>query len=312
MSLQSRIASELFLSPQFVSLVTRSASKRYKSYLIPKRTGGYRTIFHPARDLKALQRWLNVNVIATWTVHNAAAAYRLERSIRDNADLHKNSDFLLKLDFDSFFPSISAHDLRSYLESGPADQLQWNDHDIWTFLSIVCRNDQLTIGAPTSPMLSNVVCHELDCRLTAWSNERGVTYTRYADDITFSCNAPDLLKNAPKMVEDMLKDLPIPRNLRLNKLKPRNLSRKHRRVVTGIVLTPTGELSIGRHVKRKLRSLIHSYGDLSFEQRLALAGLLSYAVSIEPDLLNRLVLKFGPDLIQHAKKPLSSNEMGGS
>jgi RNA-directed DNA polymerase len=303
MSLQSRIASELFLSPQFVSLVTRTASKRYKSYEIAKRTGGYRTIFHPANELKALQRWLNVNVIATWPVHDAAAAYRLDRSIRDNADLHKSSNFLLKLDFDSFFPSISSHDLRSYLESGPAEELQWNEHDIRTFLSIVCRNNQLTIGAPTSPMLSNVVCHELDCRLAAWSNERSVTYSRYADDLTFSCNAPDILNSAAQMVEDMLKDLSIPRNLSLNGLKTRNLSRKHRRVVTGIVLTPTGELSVGRHLKRKLRSLIHSYGVLSFDQRQALAGLLSYVVSIEPDLLNRLVLKFGPDLVQRAKKP---------
>jgi RNA-directed DNA polymerase len=301
MSLQSRIASELLLSPQFVSLITRSASKRYKQYTIAKKSGGLRTIFHPSRELKALQRWLLGNVIQHWPVHSAAFAYRAHRGIKDNASVHKDNAYLLKLDFDTFFPSIRSDDLQLYLESGPSEALQWNDQDRKTFLSLVCRNGQLTIGAPTSPALSNAVCFVLDSRLAAWSSEHGITYTRYADDITLSCNRPGVLKDAPQFVESTLRNLAIPSGLRLNQKKTRNLSRRHRRMVTGIILTSTGEVSLGRGLKRKLRSLIYRHEMLSIPERSSLAGFLSYAVSIEPDLLNRLVLKFGPEIIDRVK-----------
>jgi RNA-directed DNA polymerase len=303
MSLQSRMANELFLSTQYVSLLTRTASKRYKSYNIPKRRGGFRTIFHPSRELKALQRWLVFNVIAEWPVHPAASAYRQHRSIKDNAGIHRHNAFLLKLDFDSFFPSITADDIHRYLELGPAAELQWTGRDISTFLNIVCRNDQLIIGAPTSPSLSNALCFELDRRVAAWAAERGIAYSRYADDIALSCNQPDVLRTALAFVEDTLQLLPTPRRLRMNHAKTRHLSRKHRRVVTGIVLTPAGDLSLGRHRKRMLRSLIHSYQALSVEEKRSLAGLLSYAISIEPDLVNRLVIKFGAELVKKARTP---------
>lgn len=302
MSLQSHIASSLFLSAQYVSVLTRTASQRYKEYTVPKRSGGRRTIFHPSRELKALQRWLLKNVIHHWPSHEAAFAYREGRSVRDNADVHRTHSFILKLDFDAFFPSISSDDIGIYLSSGPAAVLKWSKRDVWTFLSLVCRNDQLTIGAPTSPALSNVLCFELDGRLSAWAMERGITYTRYADDITFSCNAPNLLGDAPGFVEATLTAIQTPRRLRLKNAKTRHLSRKNRRVVTGIVLTPDGSLSVGRQTKRKVRSLIHSYDSLSPLERRSLAGLLSYVISIEPDILNRLVIKFGPHLVDLARK----------
>lgn len=302
MSLQTRIANELFLSTQYISAITRSASKRYKEYEVPKRNGGWRTIYHPARELKALQRWLLTNVISGWPVHHSALAYRPNTSVKHNADLHRGNAFILKLDFDTFFPSISLHDVRAYVQAAPAEKLGWNKKDVNTFLSLVCRKGQLTIGAPTSPALSNAVCWELDNRLSAWAQERGAKYSRYSDDITLSSNVANVLSDAPEAVENILRNLPTPAALRLNNKKTRHLSRKHRRIITGIVLTPTSELSIGRAKKRKLRSLIHSYESLDDNGKKSLAGLLSYAVSIEPDLMNRLVIKYGPDLIERAAR----------
>jgi RNA-directed DNA polymerase len=301
-SLQSQIAADLFLSAQYVSVVTRTASRRYKEYTISKRSGGLRTIFHPSRELKALQRWLLAKVISQWSVHNSASAYREGRGVKDNAAAHRSQPFILKLDFDTFFPSISVSDVKSFLEAGPAAAMQWGPRDIWTFNSLVCRNGQLTIGAPTSPALSNVLCFELDSRLSSWAAERDITYTRYADDITFSCGTPGRLKDAELFVEGTLKALQIPRGLNLNRAKTRHLSRKNRRVVTGLVLTPEGQLSLGRKIKRRLRSLIHSYGKLSATERRSLAGLLSYAIGIEPDLLNRLIIKFGPAVVEQARR----------
>jgi RNA-directed DNA polymerase len=310
MSLRSRIAQELFLSEQFVLVVTRTASRRYKEYSIPKRSGGHRTILHPARELKALQRWLLSNVVNHWPVHGAASAYRQGRSIIENVSPHRLHPYILKLDFDTFFPSISSDDVRAFLDAGPAAAMKWERGDIWTFLSLVCRHDQLAIGVPTSPALSNALCFDLDSRLSTWASEHGITYTRYADDITLSCEVPNRLGGAVSFVEDTLAKLQIPRRLMLRKDKTRHLSRKRRRVVTGLVLTPDGQISLGRRVKRRLRSLIHSYDGLSVPARRSLAGMLSYAISIEPDLLNRLTIKFGPTLVKQALLPPAPHGSG--
>src|SRR5687768_18266936 len=105
MSLIGHIAHELLLTPSFVGAVARSASHRYKTYEIDKRGGGTRSIHHPSRELKALQRWLLKNVIADWPVHESATAYRPSSSIKANVSKHLKNKFLLKVDFENFFPS---------------------------------------------------------------------------------------------------------------------------------------------------------------------------------------------------------------
>ena len=86
-----RMAVELGLPESFIHTVARSASHAYKAYSIPKRTGGTRTIYHPSRVLKGLQRWLLRNVIEELPVHAAATAYIIGRSILDNARVHMAS-----------------------------------------------------------------------------------------------------------------------------------------------------------------------------------------------------------------------------
>lgn len=92
----SQMAEALGLSITFVANLTKTASYEYKSYAIAKRDGGYRTICHPSRRLKALQRWLLLNVIDRLPVHNAAYAYRHGRSVFDNARVHASSRYLLR------------------------------------------------------------------------------------------------------------------------------------------------------------------------------------------------------------------------
>jgi RNA-directed DNA polymerase len=83
-----------------------TASKRYKSYEIAKRTGGTRLIEHPSREIKAIQRWLNQALISKFPVHVCATAYKKDHSIRLNALRHLGSNFTLRLDFKDFFPFI--------------------------------------------------------------------------------------------------------------------------------------------------------------------------------------------------------------
>lgn len=302
MSLIGHMASELLLTPEFIGAVSRSASRRYKSYQIDKRDGGKRLIHHPSRELKALQRWMLSTVISSWPIHEAATAYHPNGSIKKNISPHLKNRYLLKLDFQDFFPSITAADLRTLLGAGVSDQLGWTEPDIKVFLSIVCRNEQLTIGAPTSPALSNAVCFEFDTKLAQWATKHGASYTRYADDISLSCNTPNVLKDGVSAVDEIIKGLEAPKGLVLNTKKTRNLSKKNRRVVTGLIITDEATVSIGRETKRKIRALIHKFEELSETERQSLAGLLAHAFDVEPDLLNRLTIKYGHALVQRARR----------
>ena len=233
------IAQSLGLTPDYVHKLGQSASHRYKHYTIPKSRGGTRDIYHPAKPLKAVQRWLQSNIISQWEVHNAAAAYRRHKNIADHARLHLGSQYLLHLDLAGFFESITAADISAYILANIewAVPNGWTDGDTKLFVRFVCLNGRLTIGAVTSPGISNALCKSLDEALTTRCLERDVTYTRYADDMYFSTSASNVLRDVPRFVEHTLRSIPYPTSLALNPTKTRHSSRKRHRRVTGLVLT---------------------------------------------------------------------------
>jgi RNA-directed DNA polymerase len=294
--LLNQMATRLGLPGQVIRAIARKANHSYKTYKIPKRTGGAREIHHPSKPLKALQRWLLDNVIMQWPVHDAAIAYRRKLGIAQNAERHVGSRYLLRMDFAKFFPSITAEDVMKYLENEHAE-LEWDATDLEVFISVLCRQGRLTIGAPTSPALSNAICFELDRQLEAIARAHGVTYTRYADDLFFSTVGKDILKNIPTQVQAVVEGLSWPRQLVIQQEKTRHSSKRGRRQVTGLVLKSDGAVGIGRHRKRFIRSLVHRAESLSGAERRKLAGLLAFARSVEPDFINALILKFGPERV---------------
>jgi RNA-directed DNA polymerase len=297
MALIERIASELNFAPKYVSLMAITASHRYKIYGIPKKNGGTRTIEHPARELKLFQRWLANNLFTRLPVHRAASAYKVGSSILRNATQHRSHNFILKIDFKDFFPSIRASDIYTVLE-GHLDALKtWiaSPSDIELACRLVCRNGHLTIGAPSSPIISNCVMYEFDQAWATASRRNRTTYTRYADDLYFSTNERNVLEG---MLSDLRVDLKLRNHpiLQINEDKTVFTSRKRRRLVTGLVLTPTGTISLGRHRKRTIKSLVFRklQGRLQPDQLVSLKGMLSYAQSVEPSFVERLRRKYGP------------------
>lgn len=298
MNLVSRMSRGLRLPEKYIVAVSLSASHRYKTYRIPKRRGGYRTINHPSRELKALQRWLALTEISKFPVHNAAMAYRPHKSIKDNALLHANCRYLLRLDFESFFPSIRATDVENLLHDVcPA----WAPTDYQHFLNLVCRKNALTIGAPTSPGLSNAICHTMDGTIHHQMIVREVTYSRYADDLVFSTDRPGVLGDVPQIVDEIIRNLHYPSSLRLNSTKTHHSSRKNRMQVTGLILSDNGSVSIGRSKKREIRSKIHKFDLLSASEKRSLAGYLAYVNYVEPEFINSLILKYGKSRIDAAR-----------
>lgn len=297
--LRQRVSDELGLPLDLVNGIGRSASHRYFSYRIPKRVGGgFREIHHPARELKVLQRWLVAEVISRLPVHEAAAAYRRGKGIGDHARLHVRNSFLLRMDFRHFFPSLTVTDVKNLIGRHRNLFTDWDGGDLAWFGSVVSRENRLTIGAPTSPGLSNTLCFDLDTRLSNLAFERGVTYSRYADDLFFSTSEPDVLRLVEEDTKGIVSSLELPSRLVLNDEKTVHASRKRRRVVTGIVLTSDGRLSVGRDRKRALRTMVHRYPELTTKEKRHLAGMLAYVRSVEPNFIDRLVLKYGSERVE--------------
>jgi RNA-directed DNA polymerase len=117
----------------------------------------------------------------------------------------------------------------------------------------------------------------------------------------FSSIAPNVLKDIEPFVAATLRNLAYPTQLVLNEQKRLHSSKKGRRRVTGIVLPSSGGISLGRPIKRRIRGMVHRWAELTPAERRSLAGLLAYAQSVEPDLVNRLILKFGPGVVARAQ-----------
>lgn len=279
--------------------IARTASERYKCYRIPKRTSGYRVILHPSKQLKAVQRWIVGFLLSELPVHKCATAYKKGCDIGKNARKHRKSNYTVRVDFKNFFPSFSNKGVLDYLSMiNQKMDLGLNNKDIKFVASIVSRNEQLTIGAPSSPILTNAMMYEFDKKLYKYSRDREITYTRYADDLFFSSKEKENLDGIEKKVRSLCKGFQYA-NLEINTDKTAYLSKKYRRVVTGLVITPQHEVSVGRKRKREIKSLVFAYlnNTLEKEKLSYLQGWIAYVGSVEPTFLDSLQKKYGMDVI---------------
>jgi len=281
---------ELRLEPSYITHLASRASHLYKTFSIPKASGERRVIHNPTRELKAIHRWLLRRVISSLPVHEAAAAYRKGKGVLNHALVHAGGRYLLRLDLRHFFPSLTSDDVSAHIRQyAKRIHVDWTIDDTELLCKLVCRWGRLTIGAPTSPALSNTLCHPLDKGLSELAASLEAKYTRYADDLYFSSMIRGTLEKVPTQVSAILEGLAYPVHLRLNYQKTRHSSRGHRQMITGLVLTNEGTVSVGRARKRLLRSYLHRYDELDPAERLKVAGLLAHYRSVEPGLIDRKV-----------------------
>ncbi|RJG05144.1 RNA-directed DNA polymerase [Noviherbaspirillum cavernae] len=302
MSLLQKMLIDLPFSGDELKALISTAPYRYKVYQIPKRQPNqFRTIAQPSAEIKVIQRWLIKNVLSSLPIHKAATAYRLGESISDHAVIHADKRFLLKMDFEDFFPSISAADIQMHLiQSGKLSQ-----DDARLVRQIVCWFDKikggfcLSIGAPSSPLLSNALLYTFDKKITQLLKGKKVSYSRYADDLAFSTNRTDVLSTIPAQVQSICDELEYPQ-LRINHSKTVSTSRAFRRTLVGLVLTPTGEVSLGREKKRRMRSELYRFskGLLAVTETPRLRGELAFAWSVERAFINSLVRQFGIEVFR--------------
>ncbi len=295
MNVLQKLAADTGLSVAYVRNVAISASHRYKVYSIPKRTGGRRTIEHPSRELKLIQTWLTENIFLHLPVSKAVYSYKPKVSIRAHANVHRRNKFLLRIDFKDFFPSIKKDDVYQLLKSNQSKlRFTLTPVERQVISALSCRFFRLTIGAPSSPAISNAILYEFDNVISAICKNDGVAYTRYADDLFFSTNTPNTLSQIFVKVKKTIGSIKYPK-LVIHPDKTVFTSRKRRRLVTGIVLTSDNKLSVGRAKKRMLKTLVYLFinGNLDDKKISHLRGTLAYVRSVEPSFIASLEKKFG-------------------
>lgn len=221
----------------------------YHSFTVPKRSGGTRTIHAPQRDLKIMQRKILHRLLALLVVHPAAIGFERGKSIVTNANAHAGTAVIVKMDLKDFFPSISRKRVHAFFK-----RIGWNQQAS-DWLTDMCTLDgSLPQGAPTSPRLANLVNYLMDKRLDGAAKKFGATYTRYADDLTFSFANDDrrhvqsLIQLAKQIVED--------EGYRLHMKTKLNIRHRHdQQRVTGLVVNERPQLP--RQTRRRLRAAEH-------------------------------------------------------
>lgn len=245
----------LGISPERLLVLSTSADKRYSVYRIPKRDGSLRTIEAPQAELKTVQRAILDKLLHAIPLNPHAEGFRRNRSIVSNSARHVGQKVVIKVDLKDFFPSITADRVMGlFLALGFPRQVA----------SLLARlttcNGRLATGAPTSPVISNLVCRRLDRRIASLGLKSQFEYSRYADDLTFSSQNPALTQMLP-----FLQQLISEEGFTVKGSKTRILRCGGQQKVTGIVVND--KPNIARKEVRTLRAILHNCQQGNLQQQ---------------------------------------------
>lgn len=185
--------------------------------------------------------------------HYFDRGYGKRRSIVTNAEPHIGADVIINFDLKDFFPSISYRRVKGLFKSFGYSESAATIFGLLCTVTFTNNRSYLPQGAPTSPIITNLICRRLDRRLTNLATDLGFCYTRYADDLTFSasgdslCNISKILRKTERIVTQ--------EGFKINKEKTRILRKSRRQEVTGIVVN--NKLNISREKLRRFRATLY-------------------------------------------------------
>jgi retron-type reverse transcriptase len=244
-----------------------SPVSHYVRFTVPKKSGGTRELAAPHHDTAAAQMWILVNILEKVPVRESAHGFVKGRSIMSNAVPHVRRDAVVNVDLKDFFPTITFPRVRGIFEGlgySPAAA---------TVLALLCTDSPrrtveydgktlhvatgpraLPQGACTSPALSNLAARKLDARLNGLARKTGWTYTRYADDLTFSANG-ETAKQCGGLLT-ALRRFCAEEGFTVNEKKTRVQRQNTQQTVTGIVINRRP--NVPRDLYRRLRAILHN------------------------------------------------------
>ena len=228
----------------------------YRQFHIPKKSGGVRVITAPDGELKDILTTLGFIFSERYVPTPNAMAFTRGRSVADNARAHVGHHYVLNLDLKDFFTTITAMDVERGLNRIGFSPLV--SRDLASICTYPVRDGQriqnvLPQGSPASPVLSNICTLTLDRRLEGLARRFHLTYSRYADDMTFSSNHDVYRENGDFMYE--LHRIISDCGFTVNPSKTRLQKHGSRQEVTGLIV---GErVNVSRQYVKTLRVIIH-------------------------------------------------------
>lgn len=235
------------ISHQLISSILKNKRHYYQSFTFPKKTGGVREVNAPRVFLKVIQRFLLDYYLGSLKVHSSVTSFRNGKSVIDNAYLHKAQNYVGSIDIENFFGSITLKMITKLLIDNGYDESEAS-----LIAGLCTLRDVLPQGAPTSPILSNALLYEFDQYMNNITTQWGLTYSRYADDLTISGDNKEAVKEALREVEQLLKDI---YSLKINENKTRVVSQNNRQVVTGLVVNE--KVQPPKYKRRQIRAAFH-------------------------------------------------------
>lgn len=242
-------------------LYVKSVDSYYSEFEIPKKNGDKREISSPSGDLKDIQTRLTN---ALWNYQcelrmrskkrtNISHAFEKEKGIITNARIHRNKRFVLNLDLKDFFDSIHFGRVPGFFEK---DNEYLFPHEVAVVIAqLTCYKGKLPQGAPSSPIITNLICRILDMRILKIAKKFRLDYTRYADDMTFSTNWSGFLDVQDSFISEVLSDI-NKAGFQINEKKTRLLFRDSRQEVTGLVVNK--KVNVNRKYIKQTKAMAHS------------------------------------------------------
>jgi hypothetical protein len=247
---------------------------QYKKFIIKKKSGGDREISAPNDKLKDIQKRLSnllyecQNEICKKNNISQKLSHGFEknRTIITNAERHRNKTNILNIDLEDFFNTFNFGRVRGYFIANQYFKLH---PSIATIIAqIACFNEKLPQGSPCSPVITNLICNILDIRLSKLAATFGCSYSRYADDITFSTNKkkfPETIvtdENSNELGFLLINEI-VRAGFKINQNKTRVLRNTSRQQVTG--LTVNKKINVNKDYIKTTRAMAHAlYKDGEF------------------------------------------------
>lgn len=244
--------------------------KRYHTFTIKKKSGTDRTINAPVKGLKTILRSLNFVLQCIYEPHEAATGFVLKKSIVDNAKKHVGHHYVLNMDLKDFFHSFDLNRVKMGFMFEPFN-LNGNKETLAFLLASLCTHpfeiDEevktvLPQGSPTSPTLTNILCKKLDRRLNGLANRFGATYTRYADDITFS--SPHNIYSDEIFNKELKRIIEDDQKLVINPKKTRLQKAGYRQEVTGLIVND--KVNVHRRYVKQIRMWLYYWEKYGYEK----------------------------------------------
>lgn len=230
----------------------------YNIFTITKKSGGQRLIEDPGRELKRIQQQLNGHLQPLYWFNKTGAAYGFmikpddaaeTRGIVTAARRHMAHPWLLNMDMKDFFHYVKWQPLYERLTEAPFEL----NHAMARHICHLCTfNGRLPMGAPTSPVLSNIAAVELDAALLNYCKGEGITYTRFADDMSFS-SATEIIERHAVQIQQLVQQA----GYCINPAKTKWYGPAHEKSITGLTVSPAGVQAPHAFIKETAAEIQH-------------------------------------------------------